>query len=136
MTILSQSPVAEVEALAEAVLPRLGAVDVLANRTGIVVLPYADSAKGVTFHLGEVLMAEARVRATLPSGAVAEGYGACMGRNTRFALALALLDVAWRYGMDKPVLEAFVARQASELERKDQELLRNVEDTRVQMETF
>lgn len=136
LSILSQSPADQTERLAESILPKLGEVAVLQNRTGIAMLPYVDTAKGVTFHLGEVLMAEARIRATLNDGRLAEGYGACLGRNTRFALALAVLDAAWRAGIERDALEAFVKDQSVAQQARDAELMRKVETTRVEMETF
>lgn len=136
LSILSRAPADDVVALADDVLVQLDDVRVLRNRTGIVMLPYTDSARGVTFLMGEVLMAEAHVQARLPSGREAEGYGACLGRNLRFALALALLDLAWRHDVAKPELEQFVLQQAAALKRHDADLLARVEATRVRMETF
>jgi hypothetical protein len=40
-------------ALADDILTQLAHVDVIQCRTGIVMLPYRDTAKGVTFHLGD-----------------------------------------------------------------------------------
>lgn len=136
LATLSQSPAAEVIALADDVLASLRDVQVVQNRTGIVMLPYRDSAKGVIFHLGEALMAEAHVRITLPAGREVEGYGACLGRDVRHALAIAVLDAALRGGVDVERIEAFVAARAAALDAQDAALLAKVEATRVAMETF
>jgi len=136
LSTLSRAPAAEVIALADAVLPRFGDVQVMQNRTGIAMLPYRDSAKGVIFHLGEVLMAEAHVRAALPSGRVVEGYGACLGRDTQHALAMAVLDAALRGGVEAERIEAFVVEHAAVLDAQDQTLQAKVEATRLEMETF
>ncbi len=62
LTVLSHAPAAQVKALAESVIPQLGDILVLQNRTGLVMLPAVDSAEGTTFQLGEILTAEAHVR--------------------------------------------------------------------------
>ena len=109
-------------------------VQVLQNRTGIVMLPYTDSVKGIQFHIGEVLMAEAHVRLNLISPV--EGYGACMGRDLQQALAIALLDAALRANIHADAIHAFVSAHAAQLQRADDALLHKVEATRVEMETF
>ena len=136
LSILSQSPANDVARLAEIILPRLGDVIVVQNRTGIVMLPATDTAQGVTFHLGEVLVAEARIRAALGDGRQVDGYGACLGRDTTHALAMAVIDAAQRAGIALEVIAAFVDAQLDLLQQRDAELMRKVETTRVEMETF
>jgi alpha-D-ribose 1-methylphosphonate 5-triphosphate synthase subunit PhnG len=136
LSVLSQAPAQDVAPLAEDLLPLLGDVVVTQNRTGIVMLPFTDTAKGVTFHLGEVLMAEARIRALLPDGRAQEGYGACLGRDTQHALALAVIDAAWRAGVNRSRIDALVESQRAVLKQHDEELMRKVETTRIEMETF
>lgn len=133
LSILSQAPADKVKALAENLLPHLGAIDVIENRTGLVMLPYTDSAKGITFYLAEVLIAEARVRL---SDHAAEGYAACLGRDTQQALAVALLEAALRAGLCQTEIDAFITSQAAELAALDKQLLQQVETTRVNLETF
>lgn len=55
-------------AFAEAVLPGLGPVEVVQSRTGLVMLPLRDTVQGTDFHLGEVLVAEAHIRAAGTEG--------------------------------------------------------------------
>ncbi len=136
LTILSQSPPDSVARLAESLLPDLGDVRVVFNHTGIAMLPYRDSVKGEIFHLGEVLIAEARVQCALPGRHPMEGYGACLGRDTQHALAMALLDVAWRAEIGTQTIREFVDQQTGVLEQADGALRAKVELTRVEMETF
>lgn len=136
LSTLSQAPSSDVVALADDIVTQLARVDVIQCRTGIVMLPYRDTARGVTFHLGEVLMAEARVRAVTPSGSEAEGYGACLGRDTQHALAMAVLDAALRAGVACDRIEAYVAGAEAAQRADDAALLTKVEATRVAMETF
>jgi alpha-D-ribose 1-methylphosphonate 5-triphosphate synthase subunit PhnG len=131
--VLSYAPAPAVKEQAEKVIPALGSIDVLNNRTGLVMLPYTDSAKGVVSHLGKVLVSEAQVR--LPASGV-EGYGMCMGRDLVQAVAIAILDAAFMAGVMADEITAFVDKQAELLTAVDDYLLRCVESTRVEMQTF
>jgi alpha-D-ribose 1-methylphosphonate 5-triphosphate synthase subunit PhnG len=133
LSVLSYAPAPAVKEQAEKVIPALGPIDVLNNRTGLVMLPYTDSARGVVFHLGEVLVSEAQVR--LPVSGV-EGYGMCMGRDLVQAVAIAILDAALTAGVMTDDIMAFIDKQAEELASADDHLLRCVETTRVEMQTF
>jgi alpha-D-ribose 1-methylphosphonate 5-triphosphate synthase subunit PhnG len=132
-SILSQAPAAEVIAHADGLLQALGPIDVMTNRTGIVMLPAHDSVTGVEFFVGEVLVTEAHIR--LQTHGV-EGYGAVLGRDTQHALAVALLDAALRAGLHVDQIQAFAATQAAQRAAEDAVLLKRVEATRVSMETF
>ncbi|HVU13238.1 MAG TPA: phosphonate C-P lyase system protein PhnG [Phototrophicaceae bacterium] len=132
LTILSHAPAAAVKALAEAVIPRLGDILVLQSRTGLVMLPAIDSAQGTVFHLGEILTSEAHVRI---SGGV-EGYGMCLGRDLEQAMAMALLDAALTARIEADPIEAFLRAQSEAQQQADETLLRQVQATRVEMETF
>ena len=65
-----------------------------------------------------------------------EGYGACLGRDLQQALAIALLDAALRADIETQKIQAFIAAQATQQHQADEDLLRQVETTRVEMETF
>ena len=132
LTILTHAPAEGVKTLAEAVLPSLGDIQVLQNRTGLVMMPYTDSAQGTMFHLGEVLVAEARI--ALPDGT--EGYGMVIGRDLVFAMGVAVLDAALTAGIMTDEIDAFLTEQKALLDDADTDLLRKVEATRVEMETF
>lgn len=131
LSVLTRAPSDEVKQFAEALIPSLGPIDVLQNRTGLVMLPMTDPVEGGLFYLGEVLVAEAQVRLM-----GAEGYAACMGRDLEQALAIALIDAAYTAGVAQESIAHFVAEQARRLDEADRDLLRLVEATRVEMETF
>ncbi len=132
LTILTHTPAAEVKTLAEAILPVLGDVRVLINRTGLVMLPYTDSAEGAIFHLGEVLVSEAHIE--LATGI--QGYALCTGRDLVQALAIAVLDAALTANIQTEKITAFLQDQQQAQAAADDLLLRKVEATRVEMETF
>ncbi|MDY7079969.1 MAG: phosphonate C-P lyase system protein PhnG [Chloroflexota bacterium] len=131
LSVLSRAPADEVKQFADKLMPELGHVKVLHNRTGLVMLPMHDPVQGATFYLGEVLVAEAHVCL-----AGAEGYAACLGRDVEHALAIALIDGANAAGLAQDKIAPFVKLQAARLEEADRHLLRQVEATRVEMETF
>lgn len=133
LSILSRAPASDVKALADLLLPALGPVEVLQNRTGIVMLPATDSVQGTRFHVGEVLIAEAHVRLTQHA---IEGYGACIGRDVQHALAIALLDAALHANQQVEPIQHFVHTQQAALTQADAVLMRQVAATRVAMETF
>lgn len=132
LTILTHAPAADVKALAETILPSLGDVRVLINRTGLVMLPYTDSAEGTLFHLGEVLVSEAHI--ALPSGV--QGYALCIGRDLVQSLAIAVLDAALSANIQTEKIHGFLQEQQQAQAAADELLLRKVEATRVEMETF
>jgi alpha-D-ribose 1-methylphosphonate 5-triphosphate synthase subunit PhnG len=132
LTILTHAPADAVKMTAETLLDELGEISVLVNRTGLVMLPYTDTVKGNRFHLGEVLVSESRVRI----GAGEEGYAACMGRDLEQSLAIALIDAALQAGIATESLTAFITTEAAAQRAADEALLREVEKTRVELETF
>lgn len=132
LTILTHSPSDTVKQMAEAVIPALGQITVLKNQTGLVMVPYTDSAQGTTFHLGEVLVAEGHLR--IESGA--EGYGMVLGRDVELAMAVAVLDAALMAGIMIDDITAFLVEQQQAQQAADEATLRKVESTRVEMETF
>jgi len=131
LSVLSQAPPDEVKKFADELIPQLGHIEVHHNRTGLVMLPMNDPVQGATFYLGEVLVAEAHV-----SVGEAEGYAACLGRDVEHALAIALIDAANAADLAQETITPFVTEQALRLEEAQRHLLRQVEATRVEMETF
>lgn len=140
LSILSLAPAQEVKDFVEALLARLAMVSlpvrVITSRTGLAMLPFTDSAKGVTFHLGETLLAEAHVQV-----GVQEGYAACLGRDLEQAIALAILDALLQSKTDAanaelPTILAFVAAAARQQQVQALALLHKIEATRVELETF
>lgn len=132
LSILTGAPAQLVKGLAEMALVHLGNIAVLKNRTGLVMLPYTDSAGGTLFHLGEVLVAEAHIQ--LPDGT--EGYGMVMGRDVVFAMGVAVLDAAYTAEIMVDEIDAFLTEQRAAQDAADEDLLRKTEATRVEMETF
>lgn len=130
LDVLARADVARLIALAETLLPQLTAVEVLHSRTGLVMLPMRDTVKGTDFHLGEVLVAEAHLRA-----AGCEGYGMVIGRNLEQAMAMAVVDAVASLGQSPEIL-AFIAAESAEITARDTARLCEVEATRVDMETF
>jgi alpha-D-ribose 1-methylphosphonate 5-triphosphate synthase subunit PhnG len=128
---LTHAPAEAVKAFAEELIPALEPIEVLRNRSGLVMLPMEETAQGELFYLGEVLVAEAHVRA-----AGHQGYAACLGRDNAQALAIALIDAAFAANIARPQIEAFVAAQAALQADADAQLRREVEQTRVELETF
>lgn len=132
LTALTQARPDVLKLFANDVLADIARVEVLENRVGLTMWPMRDPVHGADFFLGEVLMAEARVRIR---GEV-EGYGACLGRDLEQALAIAVLDAAWRGGVTAQRIETFAAEQAKQQVETDTRLLRQVEATRITLETF
>ncbi|MBX0329386.1 phosphonate C-P lyase system protein PhnG [Oscillochloris sp. ZM17-4] len=131
LSTLARADSGAVKAFVEDLIPALEPITVRENRTGLAMLPMEETVRDEAFYLGEVLIAEARVRA-----GGAEGYAACMGRDLELALAIALLDAANAGGVELGRVEAFVEAQAAALAAEDEALGQQVERTRVELETF
>ena len=132
LSILTHAPADAVKVFVEDIIPHLGAIEVLINRTGLVMLPYTDTSTGTRFHLGEALVSEAHVRINH----VTEGYAVCVGRDLQQSLAVALLDAALTANIMTDAIEVFVTEQAIAQQANDETLLKQVEATRIEMETF
>lgn len=128
---LARADAARLKAFAETLIPDLGDIEVLQSRSGLVMLPMRDTAGGVAFHLGEVLMSEAHIR----KGKV-DGYGMRRGHDLEAAMAMALVDLAIATQTRADDCAAFCAKEAELLSAQDTDVLRRVEATRVNMETF
>ena len=141
LDVLCRTPAENLKTLANQLLPeleRLGSLEVLQNRTGLVMLPYRDTVQGTQFFLGEVLVAEGHVRLTpsVEASLSTDGYGAILGRDLEAALSVALIDLSVQLGVNEPSLTAFLEREKTVQDGADELLWRKVESTRVQMETF
>lgn len=131
LSVLTKAPAHVVKTLADSLLADLGDIRVLKNQTGLVMLPYTDSAQGTTFHLGEILVAEAHIEAQEQ-----EGYGMVVGRDVVQAMALAVIDLALALGRQTATIIQLVDEQQQQQATDDDHLLKMVESTRVEMETF
>ena len=125
---LARAEPARLKAEAEAVLPLLGDVEVLQSRTGLVMLPMRDTVKETDFHLGDILVAEAHIRL--------QAHGLVVGRDLERAMAMAVLDGALAAGVAVRRIEEFLAAEADGIAAAETDLLRRIEATRVEMETF
>jgi len=132
LDILARSRPEGLKALAESVLENLGDLRVIANRTGLVMVPMRDTVENVDFHLGEVLVSEARIADE--AGNV--GYGMITGRDLERAMAMAVVDLAFSSGRSTAAITTFLETEAAALAERDAERMRGVEATRVEMETF
>ena len=132
LSILAKADANTVKEFAENLLPHLGKVTVLKNRTGLIMLPYTDSVQGIAFHLGEVLVSEAHIRAEGGE----EGYGMVIGRDTVQAMALAVIDACIALNIESDAISEFLTEQMQKQADADIDLLKQVEATRVEMETF
>ncbi len=131
LSVLARADATRLKAFAEPLITDLGDIEVRENRTGLVMLPMRDTAQGVHFHLGEVLMSEARI-----SAAGIEGYGMRRGRDLEAAMAMALVDLCIALGLRHDACAAFVEAEAQSQAAEDEATLKRVEATRVDMETF
>jgi alpha-D-ribose 1-methylphosphonate 5-triphosphate synthase subunit PhnG len=136
LSVLTATPAPEVKNFVETLLERVAGVEVLTSRTGLAMLPFTDSVKGVTFYLGETLLAEAHVRV-----GAQEGYAACLGRDLEQAIALAILDALLQSNepaalAEQPAILHFVANAHHQQQQEESALLRKIEATRVELETF
>lgn len=131
LSVLARADADRLKAFAEPLIPLLGEIAVMQNRTGLVMLPMQDTAQGTNFHLGEVLVSEARITA-----AGHEGYGMRRGRDLEAAMAMALVDAAVAAGVAGAACAEFIAAEGAAQARADHDRLCRIEATRVDMETF
>ncbi len=131
LSTLSRADAGRLKAFAETLLPQLEDIEVLQNRSGLVMVPMRDTAQGTAFHLGEVLVSEAHIR----SG-TKDGYGMRKGHDLEAAMAMAVVDLAQTLGVERTACETFCQAEAEVQQQEDQDQLRRIEATRVSMETF
>ncbi|MFN3662210.1 phosphonate C-P lyase system protein PhnG [Yoonia sp.] len=131
LAVLARADADRLKAFAEPLIADLPDVEVLDNRTGLVMLPMRDTAQGTHFHLGEILMSEARI-----SAGNQIGYGMRRGRDLEAAMAMALVDLAVALGVAPDGCTEFLDEEARTQAQADHDTLCRVEATRVDMETF
>lgn len=132
LTVLARARRAPLKALAEVLLDHLGDITVIANRTGLVMVPMRDTVENVDFHLGEVLVSEAHIADA--EGRV--GYGMITGRDLERAMAMAVIDLSLAEGKPSTDVAQFIEAERLHQTALDEALMRRVEATRVEMETF
>lgn len=131
LSVLARAEDKALKVFAETLLGQLPDIEVIENRTGLVMLPMRDTAQGTHFHLGEVLVSEARIAAGQQ-----EGYGLRRGRDLEAAMAMAVVDLAVALGAAQGACLSFLEAASRTQADADTETLRRVEATRVDMETF
>ncbi len=132
LDILAHARPERLKQLAETLLLNMGDITVVANRTGLVMLPMRDTVQNVDFHLGEVLVSEAHI--TDPAGHT--GYGMVTGRDLERAMAMAVIDLSIASRGRDAATNSFLAEEKAHQTNIDAERMRQVEATRVEMETF
>lgn len=130
--VLARAEPARLKALAERLLETLGDIEVVTNRTGLVMVPMRDTVENADFYLGEVLVSEAQIA----DAAGHIGYGMVTGRDLERAMAMAVVDLAMAAGLGTDETAALIADEGRRLTGLDDERMRRVEATRVEMETF
>jgi alpha-D-ribose 1-methylphosphonate 5-triphosphate synthase subunit PhnG len=99
---------------------------------GMLMARAIDGARGETFNLGEVLVAEARV-----SIGGHEGWGMVMGNNGAHALAVAVVDAGLEAGHPAAArVERELVRLAADLAHAEAADWQTVAPTRVHFENF
>ncbi|MDB5528131.1 MAG: phnG [Devosia sp.] len=132
LSLLARARPERLKALAEGLLDGLGEITVIANRTGLVMVPMRDTVENVDFHLGEVLVSEAHIADA--TGRI--GYGMITGRDLERAMAMAVVDLALAAEPNADAIQGFIETERMHLAELDAERMRRVEATRVEMETF
>ena len=132
LDILARARPERLKQHAEILLAEMGDITVIANRTGLVMVPMRDTVQNVDFHLGEVLVSEAHIADE--AGNI--GYGMVTGRDLERAMAMAVIDLRIAaFGQDTATA-TLLAEEKAHLAAVDEERMRQVEATRVEMETF
>lgn len=133
LNILARARPERLKALAETVLEKIGSdITVIANRTGLVMVPMRDTVENVDFHLGEVLVSEAHITDTTGNA----GYGMVTGRDLERAMAMAVIDLRLASAGRDEAIAGFLTEEKRHLQSGDDLRMRQVEATRVEMETF
>lgn len=131
LTLLARARPERLKPFAEGLIADCGDIDVKKSQTGLVMLPMRDTAQGTAFHLGEVLVAEVHLHA-----GGQEGYGMRRGRDLEAATAMAVVDLAVALGVAHSEISGFLDGEEAHLTAADNARMREVEATRVNMETF
>ena len=132
LDILARARPERLKQFAETLLDTMADVSVLANRTGLVMVPMRDTVENIDFHLGEVLVSEAHIT----DGAGRIGYGMVTGRDLERAMAMAVVDLHMAARGEEPATTRFLLEEKTHLAAEDALRMRQVEATRVEMETF
>jgi hypothetical protein len=109
LSILASVPAGRLKTFAELLVPKVGAIEVIQYGTLIAKKPQGPLAQLTRPCDDDLSMVEARVYL---SDLDVEGYGARMGRDTECALALAVIDAAFRCGIAPADMDRFLRAEA------------------------
>lgn len=132
LAILARVRPEQLKQFAETLLLEMADISVVTNRTGLVMVPMRDTVENVDFHLGEVLVSEAHIAD--PNGNV--GYGMVTGRDLEQAMAMAVVDLHLAARGEDAATTRFLSDEKAHQAAADNLRMRQVEATRVEMETF
>lgn len=107
--ILALAPAERLKRFAETLRPKVGAIDVIQYGSRFAKTPNGPTVQAAPMPEDCALMVEARVYL---SDLDVEGYGARMGRDTECALALAVIDAAFRCGIAPADMDRFLRAEA------------------------
>ena len=110
LSILANAPAERLKNFAETLRPKVGAIDVIQYGNLIAKRPHGPLAQLGRITSEDGTMVEARVYL---SDLDVEGYGAREGRDTECALALAVIDAAFRCGIAQADMDRFLRSVAT-----------------------
>lgn len=132
LAIMARAEPQRLKQFAEKLLIEMADIAVVTNRTGLVMVPMRDTVENVDFHLGEVLVSEAHIAD--PAGNI--GYGMVTGRDLEQAMAMAVIDLHLAVHGEGAATTSFLMDEKAYQAATDRLRMRQVEATRVEMETF
>lgn len=103
--ILAHAPAERLKRFAETLRPKVGAIDVIQYGNRFAKTPNRPIAQVAPSPEDAAIMVEARVYL---SDLDVEGYGERLGRDTECALALAVIDAAFRCGIAPADMDGFL----------------------------
>ena len=109
LSILAHAPAERLKRFAETLRPKVGAIDVIQYGNRFAKKPNGPMAHVAPLPEDGTIMVEARV---FLSDLDVEGYGERMGRDTECALALAVIDAAFRCGIAPADMDRFLRGEA------------------------
>jgi hypothetical protein len=110
LSILAYAPAERLKRFADTLRPKVGAIDVIQYGNRIGRLPESPLAHVSRPTDDDLIMVEARVYL---SDLDVEGYGARLGRDTECALALAVIDAAFRCGIAPADMDTFLHSESA-----------------------
>lgn len=110
LSILAHAPAERLKRFAETLRPKVGAIDVIQYGNRFAKTPNGPIVQVAPTPEDGAIMVEARVYL---SDLDVEGYGERLGRDTECALALAVIDAAFRCGIAPADMDRFLQSEAA-----------------------